>query len=301
MKKRITVFTPVYNRAYTLGNLYQSLLRQGFLDFEWLIIDDGSTDNTSDLVKTWQQRITPFEIRLFSTDNGGKHRAVNKGLDYAQGEVFFVVDSDEFLSDDALEKIDRWFYEIEGDPTISGIVANKGISCSETLNPFFLEDYLDLSFLEALEYHENGKSIFGGEKAIAFYSDVHRKYKYPEFEGERFLTEAIVYNRMAHDGYKMRFYNDIICIYEYLDDGLTKAGNRLFLQNPRGYGLWWREKEAFSGRSFLSALRLWYSYYCEMTFCDEQYRLTKKQCAEYIGAPEWTMYAATITHRKRQV
>ena len=99
----------------------------------------------------------------------------------------------------------------------------------------------------------------------------------------------------------MRFYNDVVCVYEYLEDGLTSAGNKLFLKNPRGYALWLREKNAFVKDSFLRRFRLWYSFYCEMTFYDEQYRLTKKQCADYIGAPLWAMYSSSILHKLMQV
>ena len=99
------------------------------------------------------------------------------------------------------------------------------------------------------------------------------------------MGEAVAWNRMAHDGYKMRFYNDIIWVFEYREDGLTKAGSSIFLKNPKGHGLWLREKAEFINYSFKDKLMMWYSFYCDHTFCDEQYRLTKKQCAEYIGAP----------------
>ena len=290
----ITVFTPTYNRGFILETLYRSLLRQSFRDFEWLIMDDGSTDNTEELIKSWIKGNNTVNIRYYKQPNGGKCRAINRGLELAEGTLFLVVDSDDYLTDDALEKIDRWEKELPKDGRYCGVSGNLGTAENNTSNTLFSGCYYDGSLLDRYKDAD-------GERAYAFYTEIHRNYPYPVFDGETFMTEAVTYNRMAHDGYKMRFYNDIICIYEYLDDGLTKAGNRLFLQNPRGYGLWWREKEAFSGRSFLSALRLWYSYYCEMTFCDEQYRLTKKQCAEYIGAPEWTMYAASILHRIRQV
>lgn len=294
--KRITVLTPSYNRAYILGNLYRSLLRQSFKDFEWLIIDDGSEDSTSELVRKWRQESTDLDIRYYKVTNGGKHRAINLGLDLAEGEILFVVDSDDYLTIDALEKINAWFLEIADMPSMAGIVANRGFSEDKTCNPIFTEDYLDISFLDALAYKENGKLVLTGEKAIAFYRDIQRNYRYPEFEGENFMTEAVVYHRMAHDGYKMRYYNDIIWIFKYLDDGLTSKGSDIYVQNPRGYGLFLKERAEYLRVSLRHTIRMWYSFYCEMSFCQKEYRLSKRQIADYIGAPVCMMYFAEIAH-----
>ena len=105
---KITVFTPTYNRAYILENLYRSLQRQSFTDFEWLVVDDGSSDGTKALFERWQQEDNPFPIRYCYKENGGKCRAINYGLKLAQGELFFTVDSDDYLTDDALEKVAIW-------------------------------------------------------------------------------------------------------------------------------------------------------------------------------------------------
>ena len=291
---RITVLTPTYNRAYILDRLYRSLKRQSFFDFEWLVIDDGSDDDTESLVNRWMDDNNGFSVRYYKKPNGGKCSAINRGLELAEGSLFLVVDSDDWLTDDALEKIDRWERALPKNERYCGISGNLGLTAEDTSNALFPNGFYDGSLLDRYKNVD-------GERAFAFYTEIHRRYAYPVFEGETFMTEAVAYNRMAHDGYKMRFFNDIICVYEYQEDGLTKAGNRLFLQNPRGYGLWLREKEAFTENSVLDKLRLWYSFYCEMTFCDEQYRLTKKQCADYIGAPLWAMYSSSILHKLRQV
>ena len=291
---KITVFTPTYNRAYILGNLYKSLQRQHFGDFEWLIVDDGSNDDTKQLVQGWIHRENGFPIRYAYQDNGGKCRAINHGLKLAAGELFLVVDSDDILTDDALEKIASWEQELPADGKNCGVSGNLGLSASETPNHLFDEDYFDGTMLDRY-------GAANGERAFAFYTKIHRLYPYPTFDDEKFMTEAVAYNRMARDGYRMRFYNDIVCVYEYREDGLTKAGNALFLKNPRGYALWLREKQKFTSASFMSTLRLWYTYYCEMSFCEEQYRLTKKQCAEFIGAPLTVIYLCSILHRFRQV
>lgn len=261
---RITVCTPTYNRAYIIENLYQSLRRQTFTDFEWVVVDDGSSDDTENLFQEWIKQEDTFQIIYYKQKNSGKHCAVNKGLDLATGEIFFVVDSDDYLTDDALEKMDRWFREIDRNSSFAGIVANKGQSVKETCNLLFQKSYIDTDFLRAQDYKEDDKFVLRGERAIAFYTQIHRQYKYPVFENEKFVTEAVVYNRIAHDGYKMRYYNDIVWVYEYKEDGLTKSGFKLFLENPQGYGLWLREKSRFLKEGLCKRLRLYYSFTCDL-------------------------------------
>lgn len=296
-KFKITLFTPAYNRAYIIENLYRSLQRQTFRDFEWIIVDDGSTDNTEELVKSWIDDGNDFPIRYCKRENGGKCRAINYGLDLAEGELFFNVDSDDYLTDDALEKIVLWEKSLHKNSSVKycGVVGNLGTSPTETPNRPYPYDYRDASFFE--RYDGFTDNPIDGERAWIFYTDVHRKYKYPEIEGEKFMTECISWNRMAHDGYKIRVFDDIICIYEYQPEGLTANINRNFIENPRGAGLWQREKANFLNYSLKEKMKMWYTFYCDHTSCDEKYSLTKKQCAEYIGAPKRFIYAVAFFRR----
>lgn len=270
----VTVFTPTYNRAYILGDLYHSLQRQTCMDFEWLIVDDGSADDTKALVASWQGEENPFPIRYVYQENGGKCRAINRGLKEADGRLFFTVDSDDYLTDDAIEKVIRWDGELPKDGHFCGYVGNRGITPTQTPNRLFPGGYLDGTALDRYDQVD-------GERAFVFYTEIHRKYLYPEFPGEKFLTEAVTWDLMAHDGYKMRFYNDIIWIWEYKDDGLTRAGYRVFLENPRGTGLFFRQKAEFLHYSLWNKLTLWYGY-----ATDAMDRCTDEQIASYIGMPK---------------
>ena len=270
----VTVFTPTYNRAYILGDLYHSLQRQTCMDFEWLIVDDGSADDTEALVASWQGEENPFPIRYVYQENGGKCRAINRGLKEADGRLFFTVDSDDYLTDDAIEKVIRWDGELPRDGHFCGYVGNRGITPTQTPNRLFPGGYLDGTALDRYDQVD-------GERAFVFYTEIHRKYLYPEFPGEKFLTEAVTWDLMAHDGYKMRFYNDIIWIWEYKDDGLTRAGYRVFLENPQGTGLFFRQKAEFLHYSLWNKLTLWYGY-----ATDAMDRCTDEQIASYIGMPK---------------
>ena len=270
----VTVFTPTYNRAYILGNLYHSLQRQTCMDFEWLIVDDGSADDTKALVASWQGEENPFPIRYVYQENGGKCRAINRGLKEADGRLFFTVDSDDYLTDDAIEKVIRWDGELPADGHYCGYAGNMGTALGVTTNRLFPGDYLDGTALDRYDRVD-------GERAFVFYTEIHRKYLYPEFPGEKFLTEAVTWDLMAHDGYKMRFYNDIIRIWEYKDDGLTQAGYRVFLENPQGTGLFFRQKAEFLHYSLWNKLTLWYGY-----ATDAMDRCTDEQIARYIGMPQ---------------
>lgn len=270
----VTVFTPTYNRAYILGDLYHSLQRQTCMDFEWLIVDDGSADDTKALVASWQGEENPFPIRYVYQENGGKCRAINRGLKEADGRLFFTVDSDDYLTDDAIEKVIRWDGELPRDGHFCGYVGNRGTTPTQTPNRLFPGGYLDGTALDRYDQVD-------GERAFVFYTEVHRKYLYPEFPGEKFLTEAVTWDLMAHDGYKMRFYNDIIWIWEYKDDGLTRAGYRVFLENPQGTGLFFRQKAEFLHYSLWNKLTLWYGY-----ATDAMDRCTDEQIASYIGMPK---------------
>lgn len=270
---KVTVFTPTYNRAYIIERLYRSLQYQSCMDFEWLVVDDGSTDNTQSLFARWQKEEKNFPIRYVKQKNGGKHRAINHGLDLAEGELFFSVDSDDYLTEDAVEKIIKWEAALPHGKKYCGVAGNLGTAPDQTPNHIFQEPFIDGSALQRY-------GIIDGERAMVFYTAVHRKYKYPTFAGENFMTEAVAWNRMAGDGYKIRFFNDIIWIYEYRDDGLTMKGSRLFLENPKGYGLWLKEKAVFSGEPFIKRVKLYYTFTCDL-FC----RLSSRDIAECIDAP----------------
>lgn len=228
----ITVFTPVYNRATLVGKLYHSLCEQTFTNFEWIIIDDKSTDNSLSIIKSFKK--TFFDIVIIENEvNGGKHRALNKAVEFARGDYFFVVDSDDCLPADALENLSKMIKTTKGDDNIVGVAgvktffSGKNVSVIDTKG----KEYVDVPYLYA---YENG---IRGDCAEIFKTQLLKKIKYPEIIGERFIPESFVYNQLSNRNKLLRYFNISIYLCNYLDDGLTKNHSKIIRQNPRGYAM----------------------------------------------------------------
>ncbi|WP_139906059.1 glycosyltransferase family 2 protein [Clostridium thermarum] len=232
-KYKVTVFTPTYNRGYIIEKLYNSLKCQTYSDFEWLVIDDGSNDNTTDLLKKWLKEENKFEIRYYRTPNGGKQRAINKALELVQGEYIFIVDSDDVICDKAIEKVHNWLTTIEGKVDFAGVSGLRGDRRGKPIGgkPKF---YNNSEFVDATNL-ERDKYNLQADMAEVYKVDVLKKYPFTVFEGETFVPEAVVWNQIALDEYKLRWFNEVIYICEYLEDGLTKSSWKLLRRNPIGY------------------------------------------------------------------
>ncbi len=291
MNPKLTVFTPTYNRGYIIETLYRSLQRQGFTDFEWLVVDDGSSDDTGKLFERWEREGNPFSIRYVYQENGGKCRAINHGLELAKGELFFTVDAGDYLTDDALEKVIAWEKTVAGQPGFCGVAGNLGTSVDETPNTPLNAPYWDGDLMARYPDAHREKRI-DGERALVFYTDIHRKYLYPSIPGENFMTEAVTWNRMARDGYRMRFFDDIIWIYEYLEDGLTKAGFRPFENNPRGYTMFMMERTKFLHPGALAMWKCRYGLYCDLA-----HRYSDPELAGFLGISGLYLQTLRLPHK----
>lgn len=290
---RITVFTPTYNRAYIIDELYNSLKKQTFIDFEWLIIDDGSADCTYEKVKKWSADNTKFPIRYYKFENSGKQKEINRALDLARGELFFTVDSDDLLTADALDKINQWEKTIPQCEKFCGFAGSDGDKIGKVINPIFSEEYVDATFFN--RYAETGMFI-GHDRPWVFYTDVHRQYRYPEFEGEKFIAEAVVWNRMAKDGYQIRCFNDVIYLIEHQEDGYTKKISQILIQSPKGYGLWKAEQMSFLKYGFLRRIKEYYIFYCDL-----QDKYHWRDIAEYIQASAPMMMFVIIAFKLKHI
>ena len=212
---KFTVFTATYNREYILENLYNDLKEQTFKDFEWLIVDDGSTDNTKELIEKFKSE-NKINIRYIHKENGGKHTAINVGVKEADSELFFIVDSDDELVNNAMEIVNEKWEESHNKNGICGVMGLcvyknmdiVGTKIPEQENEYHLSDL----------YYKLGMK---GDKTLVFLTDILRQYPFPERYGIKFLPESVVWNEISKS-YKMVCTNKPIRVVEYLEDGLTK-------------------------------------------------------------------------------
>lgn len=227
----LTVFTPTYNRAHTLPRTYESLCRQNCKNFIWLIVDDGSTDDTAELVRGWQSRDNGFEIQYIFKENGGMHTAHNVAYANIRTELNTCIDSDDMLADGAVEDIlHKW-----------AAVRDKGYAGLVGLDADFNGKIIGRSFPVELtettlsDYYASGGS---GDKKLVYRTDIINAYPdYPVFEGEKYVSLAYKYLLIDQD-YKLAVLNKVLCNVEYQLDG---SSNNIFLQylkNPKGFAFW---------------------------------------------------------------
>ena len=221
----ITVLTPTYNRASLLINLYQSLIKQDFGDFEWVIVDDGSVDATTDIVGQFIQE-RQIVITYIKQANGGKHRALNRGVKEAKGELVLIVDSDDSLPINSLSIIYSHYLDIKDNSSIGGVCGLMAHHDGTIIGERKICSSMNLSSIE-MRY----KYGFVGDVCEVFKTDVLREFPFPEIENEKFCPEALVWNRIATK-YKLHYFNEVIYYRDYLDDGLTSKIVRIRMNSP---------------------------------------------------------------------
>lgn len=221
----ISIITATYNRAGTLKDVYLALLGQTFTDFEWIIIDDGSTDGTCDLVAGWKNQLSIiYEYRA----NGGKPSAVNRGIANASGKYIVVLDSDDVPVPEAI----KVFIEELGKAPVDvcSVAALTMTSEGRIIGSQLSQPSIDMTMLEA--YSQFGMK---GDKWLAFKADVAKQFVFPQFDTEKFSPEGIIFNRISRKGYMTRFINKPLLVHEYKSDGLTFNHYNLKEINPIGF------------------------------------------------------------------
>lgn len=223
----LTVFTPTYNRAYTLHKCYESLLRQTCKDFIWMIIDDGSYDNTAELVDKWKQNNNGFEIKYIYKENGGMHTAHNVAYENIDTELNICIDSDDYMPDDAVEKIIKYWNEF-GNDNYSGIVALDIYENNEVIG----NKLPNQKSIKLCDYYSNGGK---GDKKLIYRTEVINKYPaYPVFEGEKYVSLGYKYLLIDQD-YDLLIMNEPVCVVEYMEDGSSRNMYHQYLRNPKGF------------------------------------------------------------------
>lgn len=234
MKPIVTIFTPTYNRAHLLTRLYNSLIIQTNKSFEWLIVDDGSTDETKNLINQFLSE-NLISIKYYRQINGGKHTAINKGVKLAKGDLFFIVDSDDYLPENSIEKIIFYYGKIKNISSIASITGKRYITNDLEKNIEFHKKEFESNFFD-IRYKYN----YNGDMAEVVKTSVMKEFPFPVFNDEKFCTEAVVWNRISKK-YNCLFIDEFIYNCEYQEGGLTSVYSKLLLNNPNSSLLYYRE------------------------------------------------------------
>jgi glycosyltransferase involved in cell wall biosynthesis len=235
--KTLTVFTPTYNRAYCLHQLYESLVRQTSQDFIWLIIDDGSSDNTKELVDSWINE-NKIEIQYQYKENGGMHTGHNLAYDLIETELNVCIDSDDYMTDDAVEKI-LTFWKENGNENCGGIYAldidKKGVITGEKF-PDDLKSFKGWGCKVIIygDHNEKRVKITGDKKFISVTEKLKRYPPIPVFENEKYYSLYYKQYFIERD-YTILILNEPVCIVEYLADGSSLNMYGQYIKNPKGF------------------------------------------------------------------
>lgn len=242
--KQLTVFTPTFNRAYCLHNCYESLKKQTNKDFIWLIIDDGSTDHTKELVNSWIEE-NIIQINYYWQNNQGMHGAHNTAYELIETEINVCIDSDDYMPEDAVEKIIK-FWNKYGSDKVSGIIALDSYTNHSIIGTKLPED-IKCSTLFDL-YMKHGVT---GDKKLVYRTELTRKYPYPVFDHEKYVGLTYKYYMLDKE-YKMLLMNEVLCCVEYLPDGSSLNMFKQYINNPKGFAFYRKElmKLPFASLSF---------------------------------------------------
>lgn len=226
-KPILTVFTPTYNRAYSINKCYESLKRQNNKDFKWLIIDDGSTDNTKELIESYIKEGI-IDIKYIYQENQGMHGAHNTAYENIDTELNVCIDSDDYLTDNAVEKIISFWNENKSDK-LAGIA---GLDCDKDGNIIGCKFPKNLK--ESTLFEINNKYKIAGDKKLVYRTDIVKRYPYPIFKNEKYVGLAYKYYKID-ETHKLALMNEKLCVVEYMEDGSSKNMLNQYRRNPKGF------------------------------------------------------------------
>lgn len=247
MNKRITVFTPAYNRGNLIHNLYESLLRQTCKDFKWLVIDDGSTDGTRDVIRPWIEE-AKIEIRYVYKENGGLHTGYNKAIELMDTELSVCIDSDDWMPDDAIERILSVWDRVKGD-NIAGL-----IGLDFTADGGIIGDHLpDGQVIDPIDLLASKTNR--GDKKYVVRTDLYKKVApMPAFKGEKNFNPHYMILKLSAE-YRFVAVDAPLCIVDYQPDGMSANIYNQYLNSPNSF--------AELRRLIMSLPRVPFAYLCK--------------------------------------
>lgn len=260
----ISILTPTYNRGKLLLPLYESLKNLTFEDFEWLIVDDGSEDDTEQYALSWiahNIENAEFPIRYIKKSNGGKHTAINRGVREANGELILILDSDDTLPADSLATIAQYYEQCKGYKDCAGVCGLMAHHDGQLIGTGFPKEPM---YESALQFRYAKKGNVTGDLLEVYKTSVMREFPFPEIENEKFCPESLVWNRIANK-YKLFCFNKVIYYRDYLEGGLTSKIVRIRMNSPIASTMTYAEMLDYNISlkwKIRSAINYWRFKYC---------------------------------------
>ena len=260
----ISILTPTYNRGKLLLPLYESLKNLTFEDFEWLIVDDGSEDDTEQYALSWISyniQKAEFPIRYIKKSNGGKHTAINRGVREANGELILILDSDDTLPEDSLATIAQYYEQCKGYKDCAGVCGLMAHHDGQLIGSGFPKDPM---YESALQFRYAEKGNVTGDLLEVYKTSVMREFSFPEIENEKFCPESLVWNRIANK-YKLFCFNKVVYYRDYLEGGLTSKIVRIRMNSPIASTMTYAEMLDYNISlkwKIRSAINYWRFKYC---------------------------------------
>ena len=281
----LSIVTPTYNRGHLLPKCFASLQAQTDMDFEWIIVDDGSTDDTAAIVSGFHGH--SFPLTYVKKENGGKHTALNAAFPHIRGQYVLILDSDDYLTEDAVASVRKNWEAYASQPGIAMLVFYRG---HDKKDPLCTASIVNAP-VDILRFKRT--IIHSSDCCEVIRADVLKQFPFPVFEGERFLSECALWNRVAKE-YQCVYINQVIYICEYLEGGLTKSGRSLRIRNPRG-GMYicdlrmWKNN-FFSQRVKYGLLYCCYGYFVGLTPGKIMLKTQHHTLAAFCLLPGWVLY-----------
>ena len=230
--KFLTVFTPAYNRAETLKRTYESLCEQDCKEFIWLIVDDGSTDDTQELVQNWIKKNNGFEIKYIYKENGGMHTAHNVAYENITTELNVCIDSDDRLAAGAVTKIKNKWNKVKNKGYAGIIGLDADLNTGRVIGKGFPKGMKETTLGG---YYAGGGQ---GDKKLVYRTDIINSVpSYPIFPGEKYVGLAYKYT-LIDQKYKLSVLNEVLCDVEYQADGSSGTMYQQYLKNPKGFAFY---------------------------------------------------------------
>lgn len=280
----ITIFTPTYNREKELQILYKSLLKQNYDNFEWIIVDDGSTDNTEQMIIKMKEE-KKLEIVYYKQENKGKSKAVNQGIKLAKGEIFICIDSDDYFVENTLKYINDEYLEIKGNDEIAGVCfLHLYEDSNKIVGTKFPNDKMIDTYFNIYNKHK-----VTGDKLLILKTEIIKKYLFPEIEGEKFVPEALMFNRISRK-YKIKFINKPVAYKKYLENGYTANYFNLAKKNPKANVIYYKELYEMQPTLYNVAAYNMYCIYAKKNFRDTIKEHPSKWKALIMYIPAYIKY-----------